>query len=233
MNRTHALWGAAALACASTAVPDAHAADHIDSPAAVAEPAADISDLYAWTNADADKLNLIMNVFPFAGEDSAFSTAVQYAFHVNSSAGFGEAQSETLVLCQWYAADGIECWAGDEYVAGDPSDPAGLVSDSGKLRVFAGRRNDPFFFELTGFNETVKAVIAAGQLPADDEGCPTLDADTQSALVGQLQSGADGAEASDTLAGASILSLAVQVDTDVVDAGGPVLGVWASTHGKD
>ncbi|MEN9581807.1 MAG: hypothetical protein RJA70_4816, partial [Pseudomonadota bacterium] len=37
------------------------AADHIDSPAAVAEPAADITDLYAWMDADAKHLNLVLN----------------------------------------------------------------------------------------------------------------------------------------------------------------------------
>ena len=38
-----------------------YAADHIDSPATVAEPTADITDLYAWMTPDAQKLNIIMN----------------------------------------------------------------------------------------------------------------------------------------------------------------------------
>src|SRR5690606_15046972 len=135
------------------------------------------------------------------------------------------------VICQFYDTDKIECWAGDEYVEGDPSDPAGITSESGDLRVFAGLRNDPFFMEFEGFTETVKAVVAAApNLDFDAEGCPDVDAATSAALVGQLQSGANGAPASDTFAGANVLALVVQVDKSLVTAGGPLLGVWASTH---
>ncbi len=78
------------------------AADHIDSPAATADPSADITDLYAWMSPDAAMLNLALGVNPFAGGDAQFSDATQYAFHINSSAGYGEAQTETVVQCQFY-----------------------------------------------------------------------------------------------------------------------------------
>ena len=219
------------LAVAATASTGLMAADHIDSPAAVAEPAADITDLYAWMTPDASKVNLVLDVFPFAGNDAAFSTAVTYVFHVNSSAGYGMPQTETLVICQFYAENKIECWAGDEYVEGDHSSEAGISSQSGALKVFAGLRNDPFFMEFEGFTETVKTVIAAApSLTFDAEGCPDVDAATSAALVSQLQSGANGADASDTFAGANVLSIVVQVDKEVVTGGGPLLGVWSSTH---
>jgi hypothetical protein len=219
------------LGIAATLAPSIFAADHIDSPATVAEPTADITDLYAWMNSVAQSLNLVMDVAPFSEAGAQFSDAVAYVFHVNSSMGYGEAQTETQVICQFYAASKIECWAGDEYVEGDPASEAGISSSSGNLRVFAGMRNDPFFMEFTGFTETVKAVVAAApSLTFDDEGCAMLDADTSNALVGQLQSGEEGAAASDTFAGANVLSLVVQIDKSVVDSGGPLLGVWASTH---
>lgn len=209
----------------------AFAADHIDSPAATADPAADIADLYAWTTDDAEQINLVMTVTPFAGDDAVFSDAVTYAFHVNSSAGYGETQTETLITCEFYDVDAIECWAGDEYVVGNPSDEAGIMSDDGGLRVYAGVRNDPFFFELTGFQNAVETVkSAASGLTFDDDGCPAVDTATSELLVGQLQSGTDGAPASDTLAGANVLTLVVQVDADLVTTGGPVLGIWGSTH---
>ena len=180
---------------------------------------------------DAEKLNLILNVNPFAGDDAQFSDAVQYVFHVNSSEGYGEPQMETLALCQFPESSRIECWVGDEYVTGDPSDPAGITSESGAVKVFAGLRNDPFFMEFNGFTETVKAVIgAAGSLSFDDFGCPAVNADISGALVGQLQSGIDGAPVSDTFAGQNVLSLVVQVDREVVSPGGSTLGIWASTH---
>ena len=214
--------------------PTVQAADHIDSPGATAEPTADITDLFAWMSPDASWLNLVLDVHPFAGEQSHFSDAVVYAFHVNSSMGYGEPQTETLVRCAFYATDGVECWAGDEYAKGDPTDEGGIVSESGKLRIFADLRNDPFFMEHTGFLNTVDAVKAAApSLSFDDEGCPAVDADTSAALVGLLMSGADGAMASDTFAGTNILSLVVQLDKSVVTGGGPLLAVWASTHARD
>ncbi len=211
------------------------AADHIDSPAAIAEPTADLTDFYAWMSDDASSLNMVMGMHPFATADSRFSDAVTYAFHVGSTTGYGEAEQSTDVICRFYdSGSKIECWAGDEYLTGDPSDPAGLTSDSGKLRVFAGLRNDPFYFELTGFTNAVKTVVeAAPSLSFDDDMCPVLDAETAGAIVGLLSSGNDGAPASNTLAGANVLALVVQVDKSVVNSGGPLLAAWASTHANN
>ena len=229
MNK-HLLF-ASLLAAGATASTALWAADHIDSPATIAEPAADITDLYAWMSSDASKVNLVMDIFPFAGDSAEFSTAVTYVFHVNSSAGYGMAQTETQVICQFYDVGKIECWAGDEYVEGDASNPNGITSDGGKMRVFAGLRNDPFFMEFDGFTETVKAVEAAAPgLTFDAEGCPQLDAATSNALVAQLQHGKNGAAASDSFAGANVLALTIQIDKSMLTGGGPLLGVWASTH---
>jgi len=213
--------------------PIAFAADHIDSPAAVNTPSADITDFYSWMTADASHLNMVLNVTPFATADSMWSDATVYAMHVSSMGEYGGAETKTQVLCRFYKADGtgIECWADDEYVAGDPSDPAGLASDSGKLKVFAGLRNDPFFFELVGFGNAVAAVIdAAPNLTFDADMCPVLDDATSATLIGLLTSGKDGAPASDTLAGANVLSLVVQLDKTTVNAGGDFLATWAATH---
>lgn len=207
------------------------AADHLDSPAATSDPTADIADVFAWTNEQADKLNLVMTVNPFASESSQFGSAVQYVFHVNSAASYGAEQTETLVICQFYEVNGFECWAGDEYLSGNPSDRAGITSQSGGLRAYAGLTDDPFFFEFRGFSATVAAVTAAApSLNFDEAGCPQLDGATASTLVQQLQSGPDGEAASDTFAGSNVLTLAIEIDSNLVNAGGPIVGVWASTH---
>jgi len=213
---------------ASTAL----AADHVDSPAASSDPAADLTDMFAWMSEDAQHLNLIAAVSPFAGSDAQFSDAVQYAFHINSSEGYGMPQTETLILCQFYDVERIECWVGDDdYLEGNPSDPSGLSSESGDVRVFAGMRDDPFYFEANGFGQAVATVVSvAGDLEFDSQGCPTVDEATSGVLVGQLQSGTNGAAASNTFAGQNVLALVIQVDAELVNAGGPVLGVWASTH---
>lgn len=207
------------------------AADHLDAPKTKSEPAADITDVYAWMTSDATKLNLVMNVSPIAGPTTTFSDATTYVFHVNSSAAYGQAQTDTPITCKFYDVGKIECWGGDEYVVGDPSATTGLMSDGGKMKVFAGLRDDPFFFELDGFNETVKTVVAAApSLTFDSNGCPAVDGPTSAALVAQLKHGKEGAAAKDFFAGTRVLALVVQIDKSVVTGGGPVLGVWGSTH---
>jgi hypothetical protein len=212
------------------------AADHGDSPAAMIEPSADITDLYAWMSADATKLNLVMGVYSDAGQDATFSDVVTYVFTVTSWEGYGaEADPDlTRVVCK-FLDDGVkvECWLGDEYAVGDPSAPEGIVSDNGGLRVFAGRRDDPFFLEYTGFNNTVNAAVdavATGAVTEFNRTCPVLTPEQATGLQGLLTSGDDGAPASNTFAGQSVLALVVQVDKALVNSGGPVLGVSASTH---
>jgi hypothetical protein len=211
------------------------AADHLDSADAADnnEPSADITDLYAWMTADATKLNLVAAVNAGAGNDAVFSDAVIYQFAVSSSAAFGSPQESSLVTCKFIDGTNIECWAGADYVVGDPSNPRGIVSDRGGMRVFAGLRDDPFFLEYNGFNNTVNAAIAevqAGRVTFDAASCPLLTEDQGAALLGALTSGNDGAPASNTFAGQNVLSLVIQIDKSIVNSGGPVLGVSASTY---
>ena len=224
--------GLSALAVALFAAPLALAADHQDGPAATAEPAADITDVFAWMSPDASMVNLVMDVFPFAGATPQFSNAVQYVFHTSSRASFGAAVGGTVnVICTFDTAQNISCWAGDEYVTGNASSTSGLSSASGKLKVFAGMRNDPFFFNLDGFKATVADVTAVkGSLTFDPNGCPMLDGPTATALVTQLKSAPDGGAPQDHFLGANLLSLVVQLDKSILTAGGPVVCVWAATH---
>lgn len=223
--------GAAALLAAQSS---SRAADHLDSPVVqmAANSNADINDLYAWMSDDASKLNLVMTVEPFATSGAMFSDAVQYVFHVHSASAYGAADTETTIVCTFAADQTVQCWAGDdEYVRGDASATAGISSDSGDLRVFAGLRDDPFFFNLSGFQETVSIVEgAASGLTFDADGCPELDQGTSDALVTQLMTEPGGGDAVDDFAGASVLALVVQVDAELVTPGGPIAGVWASTR---
>lgn len=197
------------------------AADHIDSPAVRADPATDLADVYAWTTADTRHINLVMTV-PVA----AFSDAVQYAFRVESSSAYGTAGVEVDVICTFATNQNLECWVGDrDYVSGDASNELGLLSETGRVRVFAGQRNDPFFFNFSGFNATVAAVVAAApSLNFDGAGCPTLDTATSNALITQLSTGGDD------FALSSVQALVLQIDRSLLTAGGDVVAVWGSTH---
>ncbi|HEX9578651.1 MAG TPA: DUF4331 family protein [Myxococcales bacterium] len=222
----------AAAVVAALLAPVALAADHTDGPQATADPAADITDVFAWTSSDGTKLNLIMNVFPAATAAAKFSNAVQYVLHTQSHPGFGQAAAATEdIVCTFDTSQRVSCWAGTEYVNGDASSTSGIASGDGKLRVFTGLRDDPFFFNLDGFKHAVATVKgAAASLTFDPAGCPKLDAATSAALVNQLKTDQNGNAPQDHFKGLNVLAIVVQVDLAIVNKGGPVVSVWASTN---
>lgn len=212
-----------------------YAADHQDGPAATASPATDITDVFAWMSADHSKMYLVMDVFPAATAAAKFDTNALYVFHTTSKAGLTATTGTPLdVICKFDAAQAIECWAGSEYVAGATAGAptTGLKSSSGKLTVWAGLRDDPFFFNLDGFKDMVAAVKSAAPqlLPTvDASGCPKVDAGTSAALVSALAH-THGNAPVDHFAGLNVLAIVVSVDAALVTKGGSTVGVWASTN---
>jgi Domain of unknown function (DUF4331) len=228
------LWLRGVLALAVTSVASmAIAADHRDGPDVSMDPTADINDVYSWV--DGDNVILVMTVFPQAMADSAFSPNVQYVFHTASHAAFGAPGTGVDIICTFDDQQVAQCWAGaDEYVTGDASDAAGITSASTNFKVFAGLRDDPFFFNLNGFNAAVSAVVAAAPtLTFDAAGCPAVDAATSTALVTALQSDPDnpGGPALDFFAGFNTLAIVVSVNKSLlVTDEAPILSVWGSTN---
>ena len=218
----------AALLCTSAAL----AADHRDGAAVLTDPSTDINDVFAWTSSDGTKLNLAMTVFPAATTAAKFSDVAQYVFHTASSPGYGMAASATEdILCTFDTSQKISCWGGGEYVTGDASATSGITSSSGKLRVFAGLRDDPFFFNLDGFKATAHLVHeAAGSLTFDAAGCPALDQTTANALVTQLRSAPGGGAPQDFFAGLNGLAIVIQIDKALVTKGGSTVSVYGSTR---
>jgi hypothetical protein len=239
--------GAAAVGLAATyalvgRAPESQAADHKDSTALAlpANHAADINDVYAWNTADKTKVNLVMTVAPFAAAGDTFGTGILYTFHVNPITPMANGTLvpgvETRIICKFASNTSAQCWVGaDGYVAGDPSAAAGISSTDGKIKLFAGLRADPFFFNLDGFKNTVATVAtkaATGMLPAPDaRGCYPLGA-AAIGVAGLLTKNADGSAAgTDTFAGAKVLAIVLQVDkTLLVGAGTTIVSVWGSTN---
>lgn len=219
---------AAALLCA----PSAFAADHLDAPGAVADPAADITDVYTWV--EGSKVVMVLNVTPSATTSSKFSDTVQYVLHTTSGPSFGMTTSSLDFIATFDASQTIQLWAGSaDYVTGDASATAGLSSASGRVKVFAGLRDDPFFFNLDGFKVATSTVAAAAPgLTFDGTGCPAVDASTSAAVVGLLKSDGVGGAGKNFFAGLNVLSIVVEVDKTLVADGGDAVSVWASTHKK-
>jgi hypothetical protein len=218
------------------------AADHLDSPGAAANPLADITDVYAWNTTDAMKVNLVMAVSPGDPGTRHFGPDVQYVFHVSSTPTIvSTTRTETKVICTFASDTDVQCWVGDkDYVKGDPSGTDGVTSADGKLKVWAGRRADPFFFNLNGFKDTVTFVEgAAGGLMTDGAGCPTIDAATAGLLRSKLTEGPRGAMTHAPCSGSSancfqdldVLAIVVQVDKTLLNEGSnKIVAVWGSTH---
>lgn len=210
----------------------AHSADHLDSPATKADATMDINDVYEWM--DGNNAVFAMTLFPLANTSSLFSDTAQYVLHTTSTAAYGVASTHQYdIICTFSGTTSPQtttCWAGtNDYVTGNASATTGITSADGKFKVFAGLRSDPFFFNLAGFNATVADVEAAGALPTNDAGCPTLPGATALALVTQLATAPDGGAPADFFAGLNALAIVVSIDKSLVTSGGSIVSVWAST----
>jgi hypothetical protein len=225
-----------------------HAADHLDSDSLAGNPMADIADVYSWMSGT--KLDLAMTVSPADLGTLTFGPSVQYAFHLTSKAALsdlGTASGTTSnVICTFASNTSVQCWVvgptGEvvDYVTGDPSATAGLRSADGKMTVFAGRRSDPFFFNLSGFRFVAAAVASIVNLQTDPAGCP-LEGSVPAAKAlewrGNLAAANYPAVApcpantADCFAALNVMAIVVQLDASLVNAGAnTLLAVWGSTH---
>jgi len=221
----------ATVASLATA-PKALAADHLDGPQATMDPAADITDVYSFM--DGTNVVLVLNVAPQAmAATSKFSDKIQYVIHTESTDAFEAPGQKQDIIATFSADQKISLWIGsDIYLTGDASATTGLASADGKVKVFAGLRDDPFFFNFEGFTDAADTVasVAAG-LTYDEAKCPTNVGASGPVVAGMLaktNKGADPAE--DFFAGLNVLSIVIQVDKTILNKGGPLLALWGSTN---
>lgn len=124
----------------------AEAADHADSPITSRDPAADLLDLYAFINpADPGETILVLTAFNNAGFNSRFSDAVEYRFHIDNGAGNAE------ILCVFPLPGRFQCTGPNGMQV---SGQLNRTEVDGDMRVWAGLRDDPFFFDGAAFNAT-------------------------------------------------------------------------------
>lgn len=237
LRKRDALAAVAALAGAVAVVgyaTSARSADHQDSPAVRMEPTADINDVFSWM--DGNNVVLAMTVYPDAPTGAQFSNTVKYVFHTNSASAFAPTLPtsggvDVVATFDNGSPQKISLWVGtSEFVTGDASGTSGLASADGKVKVFAGVRADPFFFNIDGFHAVVADVEnAASGLTFNDAGCPALNAATSAALVAQLDESPDGGAAQNHFATFNGMAIVVSVDKSLLTANGSDLSVWAAT----
>lgn len=224
-----AMWAAGSLLCAGN-INSAKASDHLDTPSVIANPQADIGDLYAWTSYTGRQLNLVMTIV-----GHSFSDRIQYTFHIDSGKRFGKTTHTTLITCRFPAPGRTECNVGAaDSASGNASSPAGLQGRQHRFKVFAGTRDDPFFNNVKGTRAAYQ--VAANALrngtTVDEAGCPAFDRATSDAILDQWRH-TDGGPGSNFLAGWTSSAIVVSVDLGLVARGGPLLAVWATTSAGD
>ena len=169
--------------------------DHISGPRALADPIADITDVYAFPSPQRPgRLVLVMNTLPFAPADAVFSDGLVYRFrlrpvHVDPGAGrvTAEESPEWTLDCVFDVpgADGVQRGhltrpdgGAVPFAVGDETSG----DDLDEVRVFGGPRWDPFIMDAPAGLRT----IAEQRLSFTEPGSIYLDGKNVLALVVEL-----------------------------------------------
>ncbi len=170
------LAGIAAAALLTSAAVPARSADHREAPIVNGLPQADINDIYAFRNpSDPGRLVLVMTVNPFSepsvAGSYAFSPDVLYRFAIdnNGDAKFDKAIDITFSKLVAGAQNFTVRFPGGRKLTGPATrptvlgptpNPPAITTGLGaaNVKVFAGPRDDPFFFDAVGFNRVVAGI---------------------------------------------------------------------------
>jgi hypothetical protein len=155
---------AAAAALALAGVSAVRASDHLDGPGVTADPQSDITDVFAFTSPEnPSHVVLAMAVVPYAGDAATFSPSVDYAFRVQR---VEVVQPFTLdatardVVCRFDGGSPqqhVTCTAPGGLTATTAvGDTTGGGTAQSPMRVFAGMRSDPAFFDRQGALATIR-----------------------------------------------------------------------------
>jgi hypothetical protein len=145
--------------------------DHIDGPRQIGDPAADLTDLFAFTSPENPSHTVLAaNVFPSAGVTAMFSNAVNHSIAVRrvtvtgtgNDAKFKAADKEHRFSCKFDALQreaektvqrGTLTCPDGQNLGFVVNDEKGASTPDGVYRVFAGLRSDPFLLAWVGMKK--------------------------------------------------------------------------------
>lgn len=196
--------------------------DHFSGPRAIAGPAGDITDLYAFPSPERPgHLVLVLDVMPDARLDSYFSDAIVYRLRLRpvtiggsgtaTSFPFAGEEQELVFNCYFEAPQGSEVrknltqegWCmtpSGETIRLRVNDEKGVNSDG--LRIYTGLRADPFFMDPQSIIDSQKSERLALKKVGNN-----------------------------ALTGLNVLSIVIEADCEpwLRDGRGPLLGVVSET----
>jgi Domain of unknown function (DUF4331) len=195
------------------------ASDHIDAPA-VKNQTTDITDLYVFNGADTNNLVFVANsqglLAPGSTAAAAFDPNVMIQFNIDNNGD----NVEDLVIQGIYANGNMTIYgpvkpsmtglrgtlegAVTATVAVTPYGSAPTIATTaGGMMVFAGARDDPFFFDLNQYHKIIAGTATGFNNPG-----------------------------SDAFAGTNVLSLVVEVPKTMLNSTGKI-NVWLTTKKKE
>ena len=138
--------------------------DHVDGPRSIGEPAADVTDLFAFISPEKPpRTVLAMCVFPSAGESAMFSNVIDHVIAVRrisvgglgNAARFQPAEEEIRFTFRFEVLkrddtgkviqQGVCTLPDGRELSFTVNDEKGASTSEGDVRVFAGLRSDPFY----------------------------------------------------------------------------------------
>jgi hypothetical protein len=195
-----------------------YAADHIDAPA-VKNQTTDITDIYVFQAQDANNMVFVANtqglLSPGATGAAKFDPNTLIEFNIDNNGD----NVEDLVIQGIYSGGKMKIYgpvkpsetgnrsriegAATAEVAVTPYGSAPTIATGGGLKVFAGPRDDPFFFDLAAYTK-----IIMGQASSFDN------------------------PGTDAFAGTNVLSLVIELPKSMLNATNNSLNVWCETKKK-
>ena len=198
-----------------------YAADHVDSPTITNQPT-DITDLYVFKGADANNLVFVANsqglLSPGSSATAMFDANTVLEFNIDNN---NDKVEDLVIQCKYDAASNkmkiygpvTPSLAGTKsklegnvtaevavtaYGVGAPVVATGTTG----IKVFAGTRDDPFFFDLTQYKKIIAGTASSFNNPG-----------------------------ADSFAGTNVLSTVVEVPKSLLGGTGTI-NVWLETKKK-
>lgn len=200
------------------------ASDHLDAPTTQGNSATDIGDFYAWHT----PRNTIVAIITFNGGSPSMSydPTVLYTIHIDNTATLAENQdildndndnASDIQIHARFGQNSVGDW-GVQFLGIPGSDgpvvgPVQTTLTSGTAQAIAGVFDDPFFFDLDGFNATITNLV--DDIDPNDIGFSTVEMGFPT----------------DTFAGIDTMAVVVEFDLQLALDGNAdnFLQLWATT----
>lgn len=191
------------------------AADHIDAPAVTSKPT-DITDVYVFRGQNPDNMVFVANtqglLSPGATADAQFDEGTMIEFNIDNTGDnvedlviqciakngkmkvYGPAAPKVTGTISYLNVSDFSVQADITKYAQDP-----VIGEENGIKVFAGPRDDPFFFDLIAFRNVISGTASSFNNPGND-----------------------------TFAGTNVLALVVEVPKSLLGGNGTI-NVWAES----